>query len=302
MRVSFIGLGIMGLPMAKNLHKARKLNKVFNRTKSRASFFVDTDVEIANSPAEAAKDADLIFVMVSDSKDVEEVILGEDGVIREVKEKAIVVDLSSINPEVTRKIGEELDRKMVTMVDAPVSGGEKGAIEGKLAIMVGGEQQTISTIHPYLQVMGKTITHLGPLGSGGYAKLANQIIVAIGLQSISEAFYLAKKKDIHLPTLYEAIRTGLAGSNVLDQKINNLHEEQYDPGFKVQLHLKDLNNVVEAAQEMGIVLPFTEQVRTTMEKMVDLGLGELDHSSLFDYLINHASKNSNEHERKSSKF
>lgn len=284
MNISFIGMGIMGLPMSKNLHESGYLTKVYNRTKEKAEYYNDTNVKICDNLLEVSEEADVIFIMVSDSKDVEEVILGEDGVINKAKKNSIIVDLSSINPEVTKKIGEELKKKDIEFVDAPVSGGEKGAIEGKLSIMVGGEEETIKSVMPYLEVMGGNVTHVGALGSGGYTKIVNQIIVAVGIQSIAEAFHLAQKSDLDFEVLYNAIRNGLAGSNVLDQKINNLIDENFEPGFKIKLHLKDLNNALKVAEEKNVELPVTSKVKSYMEDLNNEGMGELDHSSLYKYI------------------
>ncbi|WP_252315945.1 NAD(P)-dependent oxidoreductase [Sinobaca sp. H24] len=284
MNISFIGLGIMGLPMAQHLQEKGDLFKVYNRTKKKADIFKETDVEIADSPKAAAEGADIVIVIVSDSADVKEVVLGEQGVIHGIKKDAIVVDMSSINPEVTKEIGGELEKSGAHLVDAPVSGGEKGAQNAALAIMCGGESAHIEKVKPYLDVMGKSVVHVGELGSGGYAKLANQVIVAIELQAVSEAIYLAKQADLDIDALYEAIRHGLAGSNVLDQKIDNFKKETYDPGFKVKLHLKDMNNALQAAEAQGITLPITSELQKFMKEMTESGLEELDHSALYQYL------------------
>lgn len=283
MNVSFIGLGIMGLPMATHLYKAEFLNKVYNRTKEKAVFFKEQGIRVTGSPQEAAEDADLIITMVSDSSDVEDVILGEKGVIHSVKPGTIVVDMSSINPEVSKYIGVRLQEKGVSMLDAPVSGGEKGAVEGNLAIMVGGDEGILEKSRKVLEVMG-SIVHVGPLGAGGYAKLANQIIVGLNIQAMSEAFYLAKRAHLDFENLYDAIKNGLAGSHVLDQKVTNIKEETFNPGFKIALHLKDINNALQAAKSLGIDLPFTKEVKTVMEEVVRVDMGQLDHSSLYAYL------------------
>lgn len=284
-KIAFIGLGIMGMPMAKNLYEAGHLEQVYNRSQEKADFFKGTTVEICDSPEAAAENMDVIFVMVSDSPDVEEVVLGDNGVIDGAKSGSIVVDLSSINPESSKTIGHQLEQMQIEMVDAPVSGGEQGAIDGNLAIMVGGKESIVAAVRPLLEVMGQKVTHLGPLGAGGYAKLANQMIVGIEIQAVSEAFYLAKHAGLDFENLHEAIRYGLAGSNVLDQKIGNLMTESYDPGFKVELHLKDIENAVIAAREQGLKLPFTENIKSVLEEMVDKGLGELDHSGLYKNLF-----------------
>jgi 2-hydroxy-3-oxopropionate reductase len=283
MNVSFIGLGIMGLPMAKHLHKDGFLKKVYNRTKEKAAYFQEQGIQVADTPQEAAEGADLIITIVSDSSDVEEVILGEQGVIHSVKPGVIVVDMSSINPEVSKSIGARLEEKGASLLDAPVSGGEKGAVEAKLAIMVGGDEEILETARNVLEVMG-SVVHVGPLGAGGYAKLANQIIVGLNIQAMSEAFYLAKRAQLDFDNLYEAIKNGLAGSNVLNQKIMNLKEETFNPGFKIELHLKDINNALHAAESLGIDLPFTKDVRTVMEEATKDNMGQLDHSGLYSYL------------------
>src|SRR5699024_450398 len=284
MNIAFIGLGIMGNPMARNLYKSGYLQKVYNRTAKKAEFYNTTNVKVADSPAQAAEGSDMIFIMVADSQDVEDVILGKNGVYSGIDKQSIVVDMSSINPETTKSIGEKLRKKDATLIDAPVSGGEQGAVDGSLAVMVGGDSTSVSKIFPYLEKMGSKITHVGPLGSGGYAKLANQVIVAMGLQSIAEAFYLAKQSGLDFEMLYEAIHSGLAGSNVLNQKINNLIDEEYQPGFKIRLHLKDINNALKAAEEKSIKLPITEKIQFFMEDMNSLDLGDLDHSSLYEYI------------------
>lgn len=281
MKVSFIGLGIMGLPMAKHLQKAGKLTKVYNRTRSKAGVFEGTDVQVANSPKEAAETADLVITMVSDSSDSEDVILGPEGVIHGAQPGAIIVDMSSINPEVSKQIGRRLGEKGIDFLDAPVSGGEQGAIAGALAIMVGGNKTSFQKVEPILKVFGKSVTHLGPLGMGGYAKLANQIIVGIEMQAMAEAFTLAKEAGLDFEALYEAIRYGLAGSHVLDQKIRNLIDGNFNPGFTIELHEKDLRNTLLAAKTLGISLPFTEQVRQMMHEMIEAGEGGLDHSGLY---------------------
>lgn len=293
MKVSFIGLGIMGLPMAKHLYNDGYLYKVYNRTREKANYFQKKGILATNSPEEAAEGADIIITMVSNSNDVEEVILEEKGVIHSAKPGAIVIDMSSINPEVSKRIGIKLIERDVDFLDAPVSGGEKGAVERKLAIMVGGDKKVIDKVTKVLQVLGSPV-HVGHLGSGGYAKLANQIIVGLNIQAISEAFYLAKKADLDFGNLYEAIKNGLAKSGVLDQKIANLKEETFQPGFKIELHLKDLNNVLDAAESLDVDLPFTKQMKMVMESMVKEEMDQLDHSSLYAYL---QKKNENVFER-----
>lgn len=284
MKVSFIGLGIMGKPMALNLLKEEKLDVVYNRTTSKTTEFQEAGVDVASTPKEAATKSDVIITMLSDSPDVEEVILGSNGVIEGVKKDAIVIDMSSINPEVSKKIGSQLKEKDVSLLDAPVSGGEKGAIDGTLAMMVGGDEAVLNRVLPILNKLGSSIVRVGDLGAGGYAKLANQIMVALHIEAMSEAFLLAEKADLDFSKLYNAIRGGLAGSHVLEQKINNLMGEDFNPGFKIDLHLKDINNALQAADSQELELPYTKNIQKSMEKMAEQGYGDLDHSSLYSYL------------------
>jgi len=288
MKISFIGLGIMGLPMAKHLFEAGYLSKVYNRTKSKTKIFEEKGVQISDSPKEAAQGADIIFIIVSDSADVKEVVLGSEGVLEGARPGSIVVDMSSINPEVSKKIGQELAKLDVEMIDAPVSGGEQGAINAELAIMVGGAPSAVAQVRPYLEVMGKSITHLGPLGSGGYAKLANQVIVGIELQAVAEAFHLANHAGLDFEKLYEAIRYGLAGSKVLDQKIDNLISGSFEPGFAIDLHLKDMKNAILAAKEQNLHLPFTQELKALLQKMSESGYGDLDHSGMYKFIRENA--------------
>jgi len=284
MKVSLIGLGIMGLPMAKHLERSGHLTKVYNRTRAKAADFEGTQIQVADSPREAAKAVDLVIIMVSDSADSEDVILGENGVIQGAAPGTIVLDMSSINPEVSKEIGQKLAEKQVEFLDGPVSGGEQGALDGALAIMVGGNSASFAKVEPVLRVFGKSVTYLGPVGMGGYAKLANQIIVGVEMQAMAEAFTLAKRANLDFDYLYEAIRYGLAASAVLDQKINNVKSGDFTPGFKINLHEKDLKNALLAAEDLGLSLPFTEQVRDMMLEMIEVGEGELDHSSLYKRL------------------
>ncbi|GAE32513.1 NAD(P)-dependent oxidoreductase [Alkalihalobacillus hemicellulosilyticus] len=283
MNVSFIGLGIMGLPMAKHLYRAGYLYKVYNRTRAKADYFLERGLEVSHTPKEAAAGANYIITIVSNSSDVEEVILGRNGVIHSASRGSTIIDMSSINPEISKQISLRLNEKGIQFIDAPVSGGEQGAIAGKLAIMVGGREEVVKDAEKVLKVMGSPV-HVGAVGSGGYAKLANQIMVALHLQAMSEAFTLAKKANLDAEQLYLAIRNGLAGSHALDQKVSNIVEGEYEPGFKVSLHLKDLNNVLDAANELGVHLPITNEIQRFMKEMHREGMGELDHSSLYTYL------------------
>ncbi|MBL7055384.1 2-hydroxy-3-oxopropionate reductase [Candidatus Woesearchaeota archaeon] len=279
-KIGFIGLGIMGRPMALNLIKAGFSVTVYNRTKSKAEGFDS----VANSPKEVAEKCDVIITIVSDSKDVEEVILGKGGIIEGVRSGSIVIDMSSIAPLVTKKIAAELSKKGCEMLDAPVSGGDKGAIAGTLAIMVGGKQEVFDSCKDIFEAMGKNITRVGDVGAGETVKLANQIIVAINIEGMAEALVLGVKAGADPKLLYEAIKTGLAGSNVMDLKFPLVMDRSFKPGFTVKLHHKDLKNVLETASALGLKLPFTEKVQEMFEKLIADGKEELDDCAIVQYI------------------
>lgn len=285
MKVAFIGLGIMGEPMARHLEEEGHLFNVYNRTFSKTEAFAERGIGAAQTPKEAAEGADVIITMVSDSPDVEEVVLGTDGIIHTARAGSVLIDMSSINPEVSKRIGARLAENGVDMLDAPVSGGDRGAQQGTLAIMVGGKEESFESVRPVLETMGSSVVRVGPLGSGGYAKLANNIIVALNLQAMSEAYALAEKAGLDVEKLYHAISGGLAGSNVMDLKIEKLVQKQFEPGFKVTLHHKDLKNALQAAESQKVSLPFTDRITDVMQRMKESGMGEKDHSALYEYLL-----------------
>ncbi|MCX7845404.1 MAG: NAD-binding protein, partial [Dictyoglomaceae bacterium] len=220
------------------------------------------------------------ITMLPDSYEVEEVILGEKGVIEGIKPDSIVIDMSSIDPKTTVKIGYALEKKNVEMLDAPVSGGEEGAIKGELSIMVGGKKEIFERCLPIFQSMGKNITYIGPLGSGQMTKLVNQIIVAINIAGICEAFSLGKKAGLSVETIFNAVRGGLAGSKVMDTKIPRFIERNFEPGFKLDLHIKDLKNALLIGKELKIPLPFTSLVNQIMISISGKSEGDKDHSIL----------------------
>src|ERR671936_975697 len=245
--IGFIGLGIMGRPMAKNLIKADYPLVVHSRSRGPVDDVVKAGAKAASSPKDVASQCEVLITMLPNSPDVEQVALGKDGIIEGAKSGLIFVDMSTISPIVSQKIGKALAAKGVKMLDAPVSGGEKGAIEAALSIMVGGDKATFDAVLPIFQAMGKTITLLGPLGFGGFTKLANQIIVAVNLTALGEALTLAKKAGLDRELLLTALAGGLAGSKCLEQKTPNYVSNSYKPGFKVDLHYKDLGLIMEAA-------------------------------------------------------
>lgn len=281
--IGFIGLGIMGKPMCRNLLQAGYPVVVYTRTKSKIEEMVKEGAQGAKTPREVGEKSEVVITMLPDAPQVEEVILGERGVIKGIERGKIVVDMSSIDPLSTRRIGEVLVSQGVEMLDAPVSGGEEGAIKGDLSIMVGGKKEVFEKCLPIFQVLGKTITYVGELGSGEMTKLVNQIIVAVNLAALGEAFTLGAKAGLKAETMYQALRGGMAGSKVMDMKVPRWEERNFTPGFKIDLHLKDLKNALVTAQEMKVPLPFTSLVKQVMITLSGKGEGEKDHGAMIKF-------------------
>lgn len=256
-KIGLIGLGIMGRPMGKNLLKANFPLTVWNRTRSRAEELGQLGARVANSPKEVAENSDIVITMVSDSPDVRQVILGDEGVIQGAHAGSVVVDMSTISPQVTREIAKTLKEKNVEMLDAPVSGGEKGAIEGTLSIMVGGDAAVLERVRPVFEAMGKRIVHIGESGMGQVCKLANQIAVVLNNLSMSEALVFAAKSGADVSKVLEAIQAGAAGSWALNNYAPKILRRDFSPGFLVSLQQKDLNLVMEAARALNLSLPGT---------------------------------------------
>jgi 2-hydroxy-3-oxopropionate reductase len=282
--IGFIGLGIMGRPMAKNLLKAGHHLVVHNRSQAAVRELAGLGAKTADSPAAVARESQVIVLMLPNSPDVEQVALGPKGLSEGVRTGQTVVDMSTISPIVSQKVGQALGAKGVRMLDAPVSGGEKGAIEGALSIMVGGDAGVFQEMLPLFQGMGKTITHLGPLGSGGFTKLANQIIVAGNLTALGEALTLAAKAGLDIELTLKALSGGLAGSRCLDQKTPNYLAHEFKPGFKIDLHYKDLGLIMDAARALGVPLPSTAVVQELFGAVRARGGGGLDHSGVVTLL------------------
>jgi 2-hydroxy-3-oxopropionate reductase len=282
--IGFIGLGIMGRPMARNLLKAGYPLVVHSRSRGPVDEIAGAGAKIGTSPRDVAAQSDVLITMLPNSPDVEQVVLGRDGVIEGARPGLILLDMSTISPLVSQKIGAALAEKSVKMLDAPVSGGEKGAIDGVLSIMVGGDKAVFDKVLPIFQAMGKTITHLGPLGAGGFTKLANQIIVAVNLTALGEALTLAKKAGLDRELTLTALAGGLAGSKCLDQKKPNYVAETYNPGFKIDLHYKDLGLIMESARALGVPLPATAVVQELFSALRVKGRGGLDHSGVITLL------------------
>ncbi|PYM98512.1 MAG: 2-hydroxy-3-oxopropionate reductase [Candidatus Rokuibacteriota bacterium] len=282
--VGFIGLGIMGRPMARNLLKAGYSLVVHSRSRGPVEEIVDAGAKAGTSARDVAAQSDVLITMLPNSPDVELVALGRDGIIEGARPGLIFVDMSTISPILSQKVGQALAAKSVKMLDAPVSGGERGAIDGALSIMVGGDKSVFDAVLPIFQAMGKTITHLGPLGFGGFTKLANQIIVAVNLTALAEALTLAKKAGLDRDLTLTALAGGLAGSKCLDQKKPNYLAGTYNPGFKIDLHFKDLGLIMESARALGVPLPATAVVQELFNALRVKGRGGLDHSGVITLL------------------
>ncbi|HXH82879.1 MAG TPA: 2-hydroxy-3-oxopropionate reductase [Candidatus Tectomicrobia bacterium] len=282
--VGFIGLGIMGRPMARNLLKAGHPVVAHNRSRGAVDELVQAGARAATSPRDVAAQCDVCITMLPSSPDVEQVALGPDGIIEGARRGMIFVDMSTISPIVSQRVGTALEARGVAMLDAPVSGGEKGAIDGTLSIMVGGDKAVFDAVLPIFQAMGKTITRLGPLGFGGFTKLANQIIVAVNLTALAEALTLGKKAGLDRELLLTALAGGLAGSRCLEQKKANYIAGTYAPGFKVDLHFKDLGLIMESARALGVPLPTTAVVQELFSALRAQGRGSLDHSGIITLL------------------
>ena len=282
--IGFIGLGIMGRPMARNLLKAGYPLVVHSRSRGPVDEIAKAGAKVGSSPRDVAAQCDVLITMLPNSPDVERVVLGRDGVIEGARSGLVLLDMSTISPLVSQKIGTALAEKSVRMLDAPVSGGEKGAVDGALSIMVGGDRAVFDKALPIFQAMGKTITHLGPLGAGGFTKLANQIIVAVNLTALGEALTLAKKAGLDRELTLQALAGGLAGSKCLDQKKPNYLAGTYNPGFKIDLHFKDLGLIMESARALGVPLPATAAVQELFSALRVKGRGGLDHSGVITLL------------------
>jgi 2-hydroxy-3-oxopropionate reductase len=278
--IGFIGLGIMGRPMSKNLMKAGYSVLVYDVVKEAVEDVVKAGATAAGSCREVAEKTDLIVLMLPDSPQVKEVVLGKNGVLEGIKAGSIVVDMSSINPLVSREVAAELKKKGVEMLDAPVSGGEPMAIQGTLSVMVGGEKAVFDKCLDLLKAMGKNIVLCGEIGAGGFTKLANQIVVALNIAAVGEALSLGVKAGLDPQTIFQAIRGGLAGSTVMEAKAPMIIGRNFKPGFKVKLHQKDLNNALMTAKDLGVPLPFTALAQQVMTFLVNDGKGDNDHSAM----------------------
>jgi len=283
-RIGFIGLGIMGKPMARNLANAGYKLVVNDIKPSQVEELAGMGATVMDNAADVAKTAKKIITMLPDGPDVEDVVLGKGGIIEAATPETVLVDMSSISPTVTRKIVAALEAKGARALDAPVSGGEPGAIKGELAIMVGGPEDLFDEMKPVFDILGKSAVLVGETGAGQTTKLVNQILVAIHIQAMGEAFLLATKARVDPMKVFEAIKGGLAGSNVLNAKVPLILQRNFKPGFKIRLHQKDLKNALEAAASMGLGLPLTEAVQEMIVSLVAGGKGDDDHGGIIQEL------------------
>jgi 2-hydroxy-3-oxopropionate reductase len=279
-KVGFIGLGIMGKPMAQNLMEAGYELTVNNRTPEKAEELGEAGATVAASPKEVAEQSDIIITMLPDSPQVREVVAGEDGVLEVISEGSLLIDMSTISPVVTEELAEAVREKGASMLDAPVSGGDVGAIEGTLSIMVGGDEQDFGRARPLFEAMGKTVTHVGPVGAGQVTKAANQIVVALTIEAVSEALVLGSRGGVSPEKILDVLSGGLAGNKVMEVKREKFLSHKFDPGFRSELHHKDLGIALAAGREYGVVLPVTAMVDQMLLAMKTKGWGREDHSAL----------------------
>ena len=278
-KIGFVGIGIMGFPMAKNLIKAGYPLIIYDLNEQALSNMVSEGTDRGESCAHVAKNCDIIITMLPNSPDVEKVVLGEQGILKGACKGQILIDMSSITPLVSQSLARELEKKGIDMLDAPVSGGQEKAQSGTLAIMVGGKEEIFNYCKPVLEVMGKPIL-VGDIGAGGTAKLVNQAIVAVNIAIVAEALLLGKKAGVDPDRIFDAIKGGLAGSQCLADKAPRMFSGNYAPGFRIRLHVKDLTNILQTSQALHNAMPLTAQVMEMMQTLMADGHTELDHAGL----------------------
>ena len=283
MKIGFIGLGIMGKPMCKNLLKAGHECTIYDIVEEAAREAVGAGAVKCESAAQAVSGRELVITMLPNSPQVKQVVLGENGIADAMDEGCIFVDMSSIAPLASKEIGAALAGRNIEMLDAPVSGGEPKAVDGTLSIMVGGKKEVYDKVKEVLLCMGSSAVYCGELGAGNTTKLANQIVVALNIAACAEAFTLSKKAGVDPELVLDAIRGGLAGSTVMDAKVPMMLDGNDKPGFKIDLHIKDLKNALETGHGVGMGLPLTAQVMEMMQQLAADGFGGKDHSALVKY-------------------
>jgi 2-hydroxy-3-oxopropionate reductase len=284
MNIGFIGLGIMGKPMARNLIKAGHQLTVYDVVQELMAELAASGAAHGKSAKDVAARSEVTITMVPDGPEVEAVVSGPEGALEGAKPGSILVDMSSISPIVSQKIGVACAAKGVDFLDAPVSGGEPKAIDGTLAIMVGGKQEVFNKVLPLFQAMGSSATLTGPVGAGNVTKLANQIMVAVNIAGMAEALVLATKAGLDPETVFNAVKGGLAGSAVLNAKAPMVISRNFKPGFRIRLHQKDLRNALLAAESMKVSLPFTSLAQQILMALMNAGSGDLDHSAIAHFI------------------
>lgn len=282
-KLGFIGLGIMGRPMCLNLLKAGYKVVVLDRKGAALEEVKAAGAALGASPKAIAEQVDAVITMLPNSPQVKEVVLGASGVIEGARHGLAVIDMSSISPLVSREIHGELSERGVDMLDAPVSGGEPKAIDGTLSVMAGGKKAVFDEWYDVMKAMAGSVVYTGGIGAGNITKLANQVIVALNIAAMSEALTLATKAGVEPELVYQAIRGGLAGSAVLDAKVPLVMERNFNPGFRISLHIKDLANALDTAHEVGVPLPLTAAVIEMLQTLRADGLGDADHTALIRY-------------------
>ncbi len=280
MNVAFIGLGIMGRPMALNLQKAGHTVFVHGRRPESMMPLALAGCTACATVAEAAAKADVTFIMVSDTQDVEQVLFAADGVAQGAKPGAVVVDMSTISPPATRRFADTLQARGVDMLDAPVSGGDVGAINATLSIMVGGKPEVFERVKPLFEVLGKNIVLVGDNGAGQVAKACNQIVVAVTIEAVAEALTFARKNGVDAGKVRDALMGGFAASRILEVHGKRMLDNNYQPGFKTRLHQKDMNIVMQTAKELGLALPASALVMQHMNALMGTGAAELDSAAV----------------------
>ncbi|MGC6389819.1 2-hydroxy-3-oxopropionate reductase [Ewingella sp. S1.OA.A_B6] len=286
MKIGFIGLGIMGKPMSKNLLKAGYQLVVLDNNQQAMQELIDTGASQAETPKAVAEQSDIIITMLPNSPQVKQVVLGENGIIEGARAGTIVIDMSSIAPLASREISLALAGKQVAMLDAPVSGGEPKAIDATLSVMVGGDKAVFEKCYELMKTMAGSVVHTGDIGAGNVTKLANQVIVALNIAAMSEALVLATKAGVDPNLVFQAIRGGLAGSTVLDAKAPMVMDRNFKPGFRIDLHIKDLANALDTSHSVGAQLPLTSLVMEMMQALKADGHGQSDHSAIARYYEN----------------
>lgn len=279
-RIGFIGLGIMGKPMARNLMKAGYELVVHNRSQAAADELAAAGAQAAASPREIAAQVRTIITMLPDSPDVRAVALGPDGLVEAMGEGSLLIDMSTIAPSATLEIGRRLAERGAHMVDAPVSGGDRGAIAATLSIMAGGSEEDFERARPIFEALGKTIVHVGELGAGQIVKACNQIVVALTYEAVSEALVLGSKAGVDPHKIVQVLSGGLAGNKVLELRGGSMLEHNFQPGFRVNLHRKDLGIALDAGRQYDVPLPVTAIVSQMLASLAVKGRGDLDHSAI----------------------